>query len=202
MKEEVFIRVESLKIELEEKYIRFCDHINEHKLKVKNEIIVVNDEIDKTLKSAKEMLEIYNNKEDESENKMYLFDKKINGLDKLENELSKTIQSLQFKPKEDTTSDAIIGELSFPSLKKEQGNEKNKEILNPTVNMDINEEDEEYVYTDEDEEVHDEEEEEEEDEEEEEEEEGGEDVTIESSENENKTEGETCKYNIYYTNAC
>ena len=115
LKDEILIRVESIKVELDEMYDKFCVKMDESK---KEAIKTVNEskkEIDKSLNSAKDFLrkfEIRKINDDESENLMYSCDETIINLEKLETDLRESIHNFKFKPNEDKLQDVLIGDLS------------------------------------------------------------------------------------------
>ena len=113
MKDEILIRVESLKIELEDLYTKFCSKIDDRKLETQKNLEKLKDEIDINLNLAKDFLKSLGaSSKSDFENQMYLCDEIGINLEKLDTDLIKCIQNFKFKPNAESINDNLIGDLT------------------------------------------------------------------------------------------
>ncbi len=111
-KDELQIRVESLKIELDEVYTKLSSQMDNEKIKTKENVNKMSVKVDRSIRSAKELIANF----ESSKKPVYFDDNSLVGLDELEFDLTKTIQSMKFKPNEEKITASLIGELTNVSL--------------------------------------------------------------------------------------
>ena len=110
MKDEILIRVESLKIEIDDMYTKFCRKIEDKKLETQTNVENSKNEIEKSLNSSKEFLKsLETSPKHDSVKQMYLCDEIVINLEKLEVDLKKCIQNFKFKPNDESINDSFIG---------------------------------------------------------------------------------------------
>ena len=94
MKGELLIRVESLKIELDETYIRLSDQIDNEKVKAQEYVNEMSNEVNGGLHSANKFVKNFDEvKLINTQETVYSCEERLLKLDSLENDLTKTIQS-------------------------------------------------------------------------------------------------------------
>jgi hypothetical protein len=115
MKEEILIRVESLKIELDETYSRISDQIDTEKVKAKGYVNVVSNQINCSLHSANQFVKTFDQVKNNQET-VYSCEDRLLQLDNLEYDLTRSIQSVKFMPKEEKIPENMLGDLKITTL--------------------------------------------------------------------------------------
>lgn len=114
MKDELLIRVESLKIELEEKYERLNNQINSQKLEAKEYVKEMSSKIATNINLTNSFVKKFNDeKVDETP---FSCEAKLFELDELESDLTKAIQSVKFIPSEEIMPETCIGNVNITCL--------------------------------------------------------------------------------------
>ena len=117
MQEELLIRVESLKIELDEIHNNLSKRIDNEKIKAKEDVMKMKNKVDENIESAKDFVKLFDSsKQNKTEKVIFLCEEKLHSIDELESDLSRTIRSVTFNPNENKLPESFAGSITITTL--------------------------------------------------------------------------------------